>query len=158
MDTQLNILVVEDHDDLREATVAAISAMGYTVQGGDCAEAMDEVLAHFRADVALLDLNLPGEDGLSIARRLRSAQPAIGIIMVTARTQANDFMQGYGSGADSMSPTPSRLKNCMPPSRRSHAASGRRSAPLRHWRSTRKPCRSPARRAQSICLITSINC
>lgn len=96
----LSILVVEDHDDLREATVAALAAMGYAVQGVDCAEAIDEALAAFRPDLLLLDLNLPGEDGLGAARRLRAAQPALGIIMVTARDQAKDVMRGYGSGAD----------------------------------------------------------
>ncbi len=100
MATQLSILVVEDHDDLREATVMALARMGYPTRGVDCAEAMDETLSRFQADILLLDLNLPGEDGLSIARRLRAAQPDIGIIMVTARNQARDVMAGYGNGAD----------------------------------------------------------
>jgi DNA-binding response OmpR family regulator len=100
MDTALNILVVEDHDDLREATVAALTAMGYAAVGVDCAEAMDEVLGRFRPDILLLDLNLPGEDGLSIAHRLRAAEPGMGVIMVTARNRPQDVKAGYGSGAD----------------------------------------------------------
>ncbi len=100
MNIPLNILVVEDHDDLREATVATLAAMGHAVRGVDCAEALDEALASFRPDLLLLDLNLPGEDGLSIARRLRAAEPDIGIIMVTARNQVHDVTRGYGSGAD----------------------------------------------------------
>jgi DNA-binding response OmpR family regulator len=100
LNTPLNILVVEDHDDLREATVAALSAMGYSVQGVGSAEAIDDEAARFPVDIVLLDLNLPGEDGFSVARRLRAVQPDIGIIMVTARHQAKDVMQGYGSGAD----------------------------------------------------------
>ncbi|MDP1526099.1 MAG: response regulator transcription factor [Rhodocyclaceae bacterium] len=100
MDTLLNILVVEDHDDLREATVATLVAMGHAVHGVDCAEALDDALVSFRPDLLLLDLNLPGEDGLSIARRMRAAAPEIGIIMVTARNQVRDVTQGYSSGAD----------------------------------------------------------
>jgi DNA-binding response OmpR family regulator len=96
----LNILVIEDHDDLRAATVSALTGMGYRAHGVDCSEAMDEALVGFPADILLLDLNLPGEDGLSIARRLRAAQPEIGIIMVTARNRAQDVMTGYGNGAD----------------------------------------------------------
>lgn len=96
----LNILVVEDHDDLREATVQALAARGYNVCGIDCAEAIDDATGSFLPDLLLLDLNLPGEDGLSVARRLRAAQPAIGIIMVTARDHAQDVMRGYGNGAD----------------------------------------------------------
>lgn len=100
MNNVLHLLVVEDHDDLREATVSALTAFGYVVCGVACAEEIDEVLGRFRPDAILLDLNLPGEDGLSIAQRLRAAQPDIGIIMVTARNRAQDVMSGYRSGAD----------------------------------------------------------
>lgn len=96
----LNILVVEDHDDLREVMVQALVSRGHNVRGIDCGEALDEEMGRFSPEVLLLDLNLPGEDGLSLARRLRAAQPAIGIIMVTARDQAQDVMRGYRSGAD----------------------------------------------------------
>ena len=100
MDSTLNIIVVEDHEDLREATVAALSNLGHRVRGVDCAEALDDELARFRADLLLLDLNLPGEDGISLARRVRAAEPEIGIIMLTARTQLHDKTTGYDSGAD----------------------------------------------------------
>lgn len=100
MDTTLNILVVEDHDDLREVTVVALGSMGYAVKGVASAEEIDDSLGRFRPDIVLLDLNLPGEDGLSVARRLRAAQPDLGIIMVTARNQSQDVLRGYTSGAD----------------------------------------------------------
>lgn len=100
MDSPLNILVVEDHDDLREATVAALSLMGHVVKGIDCAEALDDELGSFRPDLLLLDLNLPGEDGLSVARRMRAVEPDIGIIMATARDQGRDIATGYRTGAD----------------------------------------------------------
>ena len=100
LNTQLNILVVEDHDDLREATVDALAAMGYTVRGVASAEAIDDEAGRFPVNVVLLDLNLPGEDGFSVARRLRASKPGLGIIMVTARNLAKDVMQGYESGAD----------------------------------------------------------
>ena len=100
MDSALHIVVVEDHDDLREVTVAALVAMGHEVRGVDCAEALDDELGDFRPELVVLDLNLPGEDGLSVARRLRKAEPNIGIIMVTARDQARDVTRGYDAGAD----------------------------------------------------------
>lgn len=100
MDSRLNIVVVEDHDALREVTVDALRAMGHEVRGANCAEALDDELASFRADLLVLDLGLPGEDGISLARRIRAAQPDIGIIMVTARHQRQDVLDGYGSGAD----------------------------------------------------------
>jgi DNA-binding response OmpR family regulator len=100
MAPSLNILVVEDHDDLREATVSALSDCGHQVRGVASAEDLDDELAGVAPDVVLLDLNLPGEDGLSVARRLRQSIPAIGIIMVTARDQIADITRGYASGAD----------------------------------------------------------
>lgn len=100
MDSNLNILVVEDHDDLRETTVAALAAIGYTAQGVASAEEIDGELGKFHPDILLLDLNLPGEDGLSVARRLHAVEPSLGIIMVTARDQTKDILSGYGSGAD----------------------------------------------------------
>ncbi len=96
----LNIIVVEDHDELREVTVAALCRMGHAARGVNCAEALDDALADFHAELLVLDLNLPGEDGLSLARRMRAAGPDIGIIMVTARGRLDDRLAGYGSGAD----------------------------------------------------------
>lgn len=100
MDPSLKIIVVEDHDELREVTVEALKGMGHDVRGVDCAESLDDTLVTFFANVLVLDLNLPGEDGISIARRLRKAQPDMGIIMVTAREAVKDVLTGYDSGAD----------------------------------------------------------
>lgn len=100
MDAILNIIVLEDHDALREVTVDALLAKGYHVTGLDCAEALAETGNAMYADIMVIDLNLPGEDGISLARRLRQSQPDIGIIMVTARSRLTDKTQGYESGAD----------------------------------------------------------
>lgn len=100
MDPGLNILVIEDNDELREATVDALRLEGYRVQGLDCAEALPEHTARQRIDLMVVDLNLPGEDGLALTQRVRAVQPDIGIIMVTARSLAADKQRGYASGAD----------------------------------------------------------
>lgn len=100
MDPGLNILVIEDNDELREATVDALRLEGYRVQGLDCAEALPEHTAGQRIDLMVVDLNLPGEDGLALTQRVRAVQPDIGIIMVTARNLAADKQRGYASGAD----------------------------------------------------------
>lgn len=100
MDTLLNIVVVEDHDALREVTVEALCNMGHNVVGVDCAEALADEIGAFPIDLLVIDLNLPGEDGISLARRLRAAQPGIGIIMVTSRDQISEKLSGYESGAD----------------------------------------------------------
>lgn len=96
----LNLLVVEDHEGLREVTVETLAAMGHRVVGIDSAEAINELPADFQPDIAILDLNLPGEDGLMLAARLRKIQPDIGIIMVTARHALLEKLAGYQHGAD----------------------------------------------------------
>lgn len=96
----LNIVVVEDHNDLRELTCMALSHRGHHVVGVSCAEELEEAVSAGPVDVFLLDLNLPGEDGISLAKRLRQTYPLLGIIMLTARSQNKDKVIGYDSGAD----------------------------------------------------------
>lgn len=96
----LNIVVVEDHDSLRAVTVDMLRQHGHRVVGLACAEDIDDAAGGALADIFLIDLNLPGEDGISLARRIRRAQPDVGVIMVTARDQSHDKTLGYESGAD----------------------------------------------------------
>ncbi|QWT45414.1 response regulator transcription factor [Azospira inquinata] len=100
MATGLRIVVVEDNDELRAATVAALEAEGHRVRGVASAEEYPELTAWENTDLLVVDLNLPGEDGLSLARRVRAAQPRVGLIMVTARALPQEKRQGYESGAD----------------------------------------------------------
>ena len=96
----LKILVVEDNDALREVTLTFLQHEGHYVRGIAQAEEIDDIPGGFVADVYVIDLNLPDEDGLSLTRRLRAAQPDVGIVIVTARTQIGDRVLGYNSGAD----------------------------------------------------------
>lgn len=102
----MNILVVEDNDSLRKATVAMLLRSGYAASGLVCAEDVDDIRLEPPPDLFIIDLNLPGEDGLSLAQRLRVAQPLVGIIMVTARSLLGDKLAGYGHGADIYLPKP----------------------------------------------------
>lgn len=96
----LSVVVVEDHDDLREVMVEVIASFGHHVVGLSCAEEMDDAVGGLPIDLLIVDLNLPGEDGLSLARRIRAAQPLVGIIMATSRQHVDDKVNGYNSGAD----------------------------------------------------------
>ena len=100
MDTSLKIVIVEDHDALRTMMVAHLTATGYKVVGVDSGSALDTYLTESKPDILVLDLTLPLEDGLSIARRIRGAYPKIHIIMLTARIAESDRVLGYESGAD----------------------------------------------------------
>ncbi len=96
----MNIVVVEDHQDLRELFVEHLLGDGFNVVGAGCAEELDDHMAGNSVDLLILDLNLPGENGLEIARRVRPVHPGLNIIMLTARTSEDDRILGYESGAD----------------------------------------------------------
>lgn len=102
----LNIAIIEDHKALREIFEDHLLGDGYSVFSGFSAEDLDGYFASNRADVLILDLNLPGEDGLSITKRYRQAYPAIQIILLTVRAEAKDKIVGYDSGADLYLPKP----------------------------------------------------
>lgn len=96
----LHILVVEDNDSLREATVDFLQTQGHHVTGVVCAEEVDATPTRDLPDLYLIDVNLPGEDGFSLANRIRESQPLAGIVLLTARGQLSDRLDGYASGAD----------------------------------------------------------
>lgn len=100
MAANLSIVVVEDHQDLRELTCMALANKGHHVVGLSCAEELADAVKGGVVDVFILDLNLPGEDGISLAKRIRNAYPLVGIVMLTARSQAKEKVLGYESGAD----------------------------------------------------------
>ena len=98
--TPLNIAVVEDHDYLRESLVNYLSDNGHVVFGADCAEALDDQFGGRSIDIAIIDLNLPGESGLSLSHRLRGAHYGLGIMILTARGGLDDRLASYDAGAD----------------------------------------------------------
>lgn len=93
------IAVVEDEASLRADVVEYLSACGHVVVGCEDGRALDRELAKRLADLIVLDINLPGEDGFSIAKRLRE-QSDVGIIMLTARGVNVDRVVGLEIGAD----------------------------------------------------------
>ena len=96
----LNIIVIEDHDEERQSAVETLSSQGYTVRGAATGVRLDALLEQTPADLLILDINLPHEDGLQISRRMRNTRPDIGIIILTARSRTDDKVAGHASGAD----------------------------------------------------------
>lgn len=96
----VDVLVVEDHADLCEEIVSYLRARGMTVRAAESGRTMDEALAARQPDVILLDLGLPEEDGVLIARRLAAAGGKAGIIVITARHRVEDRILGLNAGAD----------------------------------------------------------
>jgi two-component system, OmpR family, phosphate regulon response regulator OmpR len=100
------ILIVDDDQRHRDLLVKYLSGEGYDVKAVSDAGGMDKQLARDRYDLVVLDLMLPGEDGLSICRRLRAQQSAPAIIMLTAKGDDVDRIVGLEMGADDYLPKP----------------------------------------------------
>jgi two-component system phosphate regulon response regulator OmpR len=94
-----SVLVVDDDPDVRDLIRDYLSDHGYRVLEADGAEAMRTLLGERVPDVVLLDVGLPGEDGLSIARYLRERFD-LGIIMVSGAGETVDRIVGLEVGAD----------------------------------------------------------
>jgi two-component system phosphate regulon response regulator OmpR len=93
------LLVVDDDASVRDMLREYMSGHGFTVSEADSGPQMREVLDRELPDVVLLDVRLPGEDGLSLARFLRERYD-VGIIMVTGATEVADRVAGLEVGAD----------------------------------------------------------
>jgi DNA-binding response OmpR family regulator len=100
MDSNLKIAIVEDNDDLRSLLMQDLSMAGYIVRGAESSEQLDEIYALDNFDVLIADVNLPSESGFDIAKRYKRSNAHLNVVMLTARTSAEDKVRGYESGAD----------------------------------------------------------
>lgn len=98
-DKQSRLLVVDDDPGIRDLLCRYLTEQGYAVSAVKDGKAMDDWLSNNTADLVILDLMLPGEDGLSLARRLRS-EHRLPIIMISARSEDVDRIIGLEVGAD----------------------------------------------------------
>jgi len=94
------VLVVDDDAELRALLTRFLGEHGFAVRAVEGGRAMDVALQRGPADVIVLDLMMPGEDGLAIVRRLRGAGDQTPVIMLTARGDAIDRVLGLEMGAD----------------------------------------------------------
>jgi two-component system phosphate regulon response regulator OmpR len=107
------IAVVEDEADLREVVVDYLRLQGFAPLPCPDAAALDRALAEAPVEIVLLDINLPKEGGLSIARRLRALAAPPGIIMVTALGESTDRIVGLEIGADDYIGKPFELRELL---------------------------------------------
>lgn len=99
MSEQQHVLVVDDDADVRWMVQKYLSKHGYTVAVADGGEQMRELFEKNTYDLVILDVTMPGEDGLSLARYLRE-KCMVGIIMLTAASDVLDRIIGLELGAD----------------------------------------------------------
>ena len=94
-----HIVVVDDEPEICEMLADYLGHAGFTVSTAEDGVAMRRVLEERAADLVILDINMPGEDGLSLARYLR-ANATVGIVMLTAAGEVVDRIVGLEMGAD----------------------------------------------------------
>ena len=93
------VLIVDDDPLIRELLHAYLSQEGYAVHCAETAEAADTFLASQAVDLVMLDIRLPGKDGLTLTRELR-VRSEVGIILITGRNDEIDRIVGLECGAD----------------------------------------------------------
>ena len=111
--SEANIVVVDDEPGLRGMIEDYLSMQGYSVHPAENGAALDKLLATKSPDLILLDVNLPGEDGFSILRRLRNAGERMGIIMLTGNADESSKVNGLINGADDYLSKPFEVRELL---------------------------------------------
>jgi two-component system response regulator MprA len=110
----MQVLVVDDEAPVREALRRALTLEGYSVElAADGAEALHRLGDGGGADAVILDVLMPGVDGLEVCRRLRSAGNRVPVLMLTARDEVSDRVAGLDAGADDYLVKPFALEELL---------------------------------------------
>jgi DNA-binding response OmpR family regulator len=112
MSQSAHLVVVDDEPDLRDGVATFLRRQGFAVSEADGGESLRELMRERPVDLVLLDINMPGEDGLTIARYLRQ-QGRVGIIMLTAANESFDRVIGLEVGADDYIGKPFELRELL---------------------------------------------
>lgn len=106
MSPKATILVVDDEPAVREVLEEYFASHGYAAIAAESASAARALVARHAVDVALIDIHMPGEDGLSLARHLRERYARIAVVMLTSAATVVDRIVGLEMGADDYVPKP----------------------------------------------------
>jgi two-component system, OmpR family, response regulator len=108
-----HILVVDDEEEICEIVRQYLESEGFRVTSAEGGVAMRRVLAQESVSLVIMDLILPGEDGLTLARELREKSPQIGILILTGRGETVDRIIGLEMGADDYLSKPFHLRELL---------------------------------------------
>ena len=106
MNPKATILIVDDEPDVRAVLEEYFVTHGYAAFGAESASAARAIVAKHPIDLALVDIHMPGEDGLSLARYLRERHAKLAIVMLTSAGTVVDRIVGLEMGADDYVPKP----------------------------------------------------
>ena len=111
--TAPGLLVVDDEPELRELLGEYFGRHGWAVRLAEDAAAARRLVADAVPDIVVLDVHMPGEDGLSLARWLRERHAGVGIVMLTTAAETVDRVVGLEIGADDYVPKPFELRELL---------------------------------------------
>lgn len=125
----MRILLVEDDGMIAEAVQSALQAAGYAVDRVDNGLTAESALRSQHYDQVLLDLGLPGQDGLQLLQRLRAADNPVPLLIITARPGLDDRLRGLDGGADDFLQKPFEMAELLARMRAVMRRKGGRAAP-----------------------------
>src|ERR1700749_5107469 len=108
-----HILIVDDQREICDLVQEYLSGEGYRVSTAQDGAEMRRAMAQSPVDLVILDLMLPGEDGLTLARVMRQERPNVGIIILTGGGEKLDRIFGLERGADYYLPKPFHLRELL---------------------------------------------
>jgi DNA-binding response OmpR family regulator len=108
-----SVLVVDDEPELRSLLSEYFGRHGFAVRAAPDALAARAAIAEAAPHLAILDVNMPGENGLSLARWLRDAHPQVGLVMLTTAGESVDRVVGLELGADDYVPKPFEMRELL---------------------------------------------
>ena len=111
--TAPSVLVVDDEPELRSLLAEYFGRHGFTVRTAANAVAARLSVAEQAPELAILDINMPGENGLSLARWLRESHPRTGLVMLTTAGESIDRIVGLELGADDYLPKPFEMRELL---------------------------------------------
>jgi DNA-binding NtrC family response regulator len=96
---EFNVLVVDDEQEFLDITVKRLEKRGLKVQGAESGEKALQILEHSSTDVVLLDVKMPGIDGIETLRRIRSMKPLTEVVLLTGHASVDSGIEGMKLGA-----------------------------------------------------------
>jgi two-component system, OmpR family, response regulator len=119
MDT-FRVLIVDDEDDFREAIIKRLRARKVEVEGADSGPKALDMVAQQDFDVVVLDVKMPGMDGIETLRALKLQKPLVEVIMLTGHASVESGIQGMQLGAFDYVMKPVALDDLMDKLRQAH--------------------------------------